>query len=252
MTTPNPVVLSIVTVVLNAEDKLRRCIESIISQTYQAVELIIIDGASTDGTVEVIKQFAKHIAYWVSEKDEGIFDAMNKGIKAAHGDYIFFLGSDDCLLPDSLEKLFSHPEFTATEALIALPVKLSVKAKNFIPDTRSPVPLVHHQGAIFHLTALKKIPLYSKQYKIHSDLDLMVRYVLKNSIKYIPVPISEFYKGGNSSCGRTGLVSAKEQLQIYFKYKGRLFDRKFLIFALTPLYYWLQFLGKKYLLHELK
>ena len=85
--------ISVVTVSYNAVETIEETILSIINQTYDKVEYIIIDGGSTDGTVDIIKKYADHLAYWVSEPDKGIYDAMNKGIDVATGDYINFMNS---------------------------------------------------------------------------------------------------------------------------------------------------------------
>ncbi len=87
--------VSIVTVVYNDAKGLEKTIKSVINQTYKNVEFIIIDGGSTDGTVEIIKKYEDYIDYWVSEEDKGIYDAMNKGIKAATGTWINFMNAGD-------------------------------------------------------------------------------------------------------------------------------------------------------------
>ena len=90
--------ISIVTVSYNAAETIEQTISSVVNQTYENIEYIIIDGGSTDGTVDIIRKYEDRIAYWVSEPDKGIYDAKNKGIDAATGDYIYFLGADDILL----------------------------------------------------------------------------------------------------------------------------------------------------------
>ena len=87
--------ISIITVVWNNKDTIRDAIESVLSQTYKNIEYIIIDGASTDGTVEIIKCYGNEISKFISEPDNGLYDAMNKGIKLATGDIIGILNSDD-------------------------------------------------------------------------------------------------------------------------------------------------------------
>lgn len=87
---------SIITINYNNRDGLRRTIESVVNQTFRDFEYIIIDGGSTDGSVEVIKEYADRIDYWVSEPDKGIYNAMNKGILQAHGEYLNFMNSGDC------------------------------------------------------------------------------------------------------------------------------------------------------------
>ncbi len=87
--------ISIITVCYNSKLTIERTIESVIRQDYEDVEYIVIDGGSTDGTVDIIKKYAKNISYWVSEADQGIYDAMNKGIGKATGEVVAFLNSDD-------------------------------------------------------------------------------------------------------------------------------------------------------------
>ena len=97
MSTTKQPLISIITVVYNGAVTLERTILSVIGQTYTNIEYIIIDGGSKDGSIDIIKKYQAHIAYWVSEPDKGIYDAMNKGIQHASGDWIFFLGADDIL-----------------------------------------------------------------------------------------------------------------------------------------------------------
>ena len=103
----NKPMISIITVVFNGEKYLEQTIKSIIDQTYKNFEYIIIDGGSTDGTLEIIKKYEDKISYWISEKDKGISDAFNKGVMAAKGDYINFQGDGDGFLSsETLEEIF--------------------------------------------------------------------------------------------------------------------------------------------------
>lgn len=92
--------ISVVIVTFNAAKTLQVCLDSIYRQKYPAIEVVLIDGKSTDGTVDIIKKNADKLGYWVSEKDAGIYDAINKGVKHATGQWLYFLGSDDELLDD--------------------------------------------------------------------------------------------------------------------------------------------------------
>lgn len=105
----NKPLISIITVVFNGEKHLEETIQTVINQTYDNVEYIIIDGGSTDKTIDIIKKYEDKIDYWISEKDKGISDAFNKGIKVSIGDYINFQGDGDGFYSsDSLEKVFQN------------------------------------------------------------------------------------------------------------------------------------------------
>ena len=99
--------LSVITINFNNRDGLRKTIESVVNQTFKDFEYIIIDGGSTDGSVDVIKEYADRIDYWVSEPDKGIYNAMNKGIDVAKGEYCIFMNSGDCFyVNDVYENVF--------------------------------------------------------------------------------------------------------------------------------------------------
>ena len=93
---------SIITVNFNNKEGLRKTIESVIHQSFCDFEYIVIDGGSTDGSMDIIKEYESHINYWVSEPDKGIYNAMNKGILKAQGDYINFMNSGDCLYDNNV------------------------------------------------------------------------------------------------------------------------------------------------------
>lgn len=104
----NPLI-TVITVVYNGEKYLEETILSVINQSYENIEYIIIDGGSTDGTLDIIKKYEDKIAYWVSEKDKGIYDAMNKGIKTATGEWLNFMNAGDHFYSrDILAKLFDN------------------------------------------------------------------------------------------------------------------------------------------------
>lgn len=106
--------ISVVTINRNNVDGLRKTIESVVSQTFRDFEYIVIDGASDDGSVEVIKEFADRITYWVSEPDGGIYSAMNKGVRKAQGEYVLMLNSGDFLVDKSVfEKIL--PDLDGTD-----------------------------------------------------------------------------------------------------------------------------------------
>lgn len=106
--------ITVITVVFNAKDQIEDTIKSVINQTYPNIEYIVLDGGSTDGTVEIIKQYDGKITLWKSEPDKGIYDAMNKGIDLATGDWINFMNAGDYFYtPDVLEKVFDDGKVDA-------------------------------------------------------------------------------------------------------------------------------------------
>ena len=109
----NPLI-SIITVVFNGSKTLKQTIDSVLSQNYKNIEYIVIDGGSTDGTLDIIKKYERHINYWISEPDKGLYDAMNKGISKANGEIIGMINSDDWYEDNAVELIVDafqkHPE----------------------------------------------------------------------------------------------------------------------------------------------
>ena len=129
--------LSIITVNLNNRIGLERTINSVVSQTFKDFEWIVIDGGSTDGSKELITQYANHFAYWVSEPDKGIYNAMNKGIKVAKGEYLLFLNSGDWIIDERVAQDFIETSISAD--IISGDVCL-VYDENTMPIKKSPSP----------------------------------------------------------------------------------------------------------------
>src|SRR5207248_542103 len=100
---PDVPLVTVFTVVRNGQDLLARAIRSVAAQTYLNIEYIVVDGASTDGTLDVIKSFDSHVDYWISEPDLGPGDACNKAITLASGEFLFWLSSDDWIDPDYIQ-----------------------------------------------------------------------------------------------------------------------------------------------------
>ena len=107
-TSPGAPLISIITAVLNGDKTLERTIQSVIDQDYKNIEYIIIDGGSTDGTLDIIKKYDHAIDYWMSEPDEGIYDAFNKGIQISSGEWIYFLGADDYFVDQNVLNTTVH------------------------------------------------------------------------------------------------------------------------------------------------
>lgn len=178
--------LSIITINYNNCDGLRKTIESVVVQTFKDFEWIVIDGGSTDGSRELIEQYAEHFAYWVSEPDEGIYNAMNKGIKVAKGEYLQFLNSGDWLCDSfALSRCFAH-DFEAD----VLYGNVIFTSPHFIKEYRYPSPLTFKQlfwSSLAHPSCFIKRSIlleekYNENYKIVSDLELWIKLALRNAV----------------------------------------------------------------------
>jgi len=195
--------LSIITINKNNANGLERTIQSVINQTFKDFEYIIIDGASTDGSVEVIKKFADKIDYWVSEPDKGIYNAMNKGIEVAQGEYLLFLNSGDHLVNDTvLEEVFKlefDEDIVYGDLLIdsswvkKYPKKLTLKY--FIKDS------LPHPASFIKKRLLIEYSGYNENFKIISDWYFWIKTLILDTRTYthLDKTICVFYTNGISS-----------------------------------------------------
>lgn len=171
--------ISIVTVSYNAVATIEQTILSVINQTYSNIEYIIIDGGSTDGTLDVIKKYADKIAYWVSEPDKGIYDAMNKGIKVATGEWINFMNCGDYFVANNtLESVFGSGKiYKKAEILYGDSIQLNVEKKinevAMLDIGKLQYFPIYRHGASFVKTEVHKKYLFdlSKQKKYGFALD---------------------------------------------------------------------------------
>jgi glycosyltransferase involved in cell wall biosynthesis len=218
--------ITIITVVYNARTLIEGTIKSILQQTYPGIEYIIIDGASTDGTLEVIEKYRSVVAVIQSEKDQGIYDAMNKGLKKATGDYVLFINAGDSLADqDILSTIFNtQPEadvyYGNTEIIdvhgnslgerrLKPPVRLTWRSLRFGM-------CVSHQSFIARRSLCD---LYNLNYKISSDIDWVIRILRRSAmIIHVNQTISKFLEGGSSSENRNAAL--RERFQIMVKHYG--------------------------------
>lgn len=210
---------TVVTVCYNAVDTLDRTILSVIGQTYDNIEYIIIDGGSTDGTVDIIKKYADCIDYWISEPDKGIYDAMNKGVKRATGNYIIFMNSgdsftDNYVITDIACNIDGAPALIYGDWYERL---------NDSSVKKEPMPLSYlikgmafpHQS-VFFKTDYHKHHLYNLKYKIAGDFDVIYSaFKNKEHFQYIHRAIA-FYDvtPSNSTSLRNIKTLIREHLDI--------------------------------------
>mgnify|MGYP000878924753 CR=1 FL=1 len=204
----NGLKLSIITVSYNAAETIEQAIQSVTMQSYENIEYIVIDGGSNDGTLDIVRKYEKKIAYWISEPDDGIYDAMNKGIRAATGDYIYFLGADDCLLQRTIiEKVMSFLDekpdiLSAGVYLVDEELKVErymdgMFAKNHKQFNGLMIP---HQGMVVCRTLLEENK-FDLKYKIAADYDFFLKCYLNKNITFLfcAFPVAYYSSGGVST-----------------------------------------------------
>lgn len=180
--------LSIISINYNNLSGLEKTIESVFAQGFTDYEYIIIDGGSTDGSKELIEKNGSRFAFWVSEKDKGIFNAMNKGIQHAKGEYLIFLNSGDYFYAgDVLADVFSgnRTEDIIYGNVIWQPVAYNgnypdqLTFEHFINNT------IPHQGAFIRRTLFDYVGLYEEQYEVNSDWNFFILAIYKYNCSYI-------------------------------------------------------------------
>lgn len=196
-----PPKISIIIVVFNGAKTLSQAIDSVLGQTYNSVELIVVDGGSTDGTLDVLKKYKAENVSWKSEPDKGIYDAMNKGIKMAKGEWLYFLGADDTFYnKDILHKIFSNPQNIDCDFLYGNVYSLAIKRKYDGPfdENRILFQNICHQAVFYKKEIFESTGFYNDSYKTFADWDLNIRCFFnpKIRIKYIDFVIANFAAGG--------------------------------------------------------
>lgn len=193
---------TVITINYNNKNGLRKTIESVVGQTSKDLEYIIIDGGSTDGSVDILKEYTDRIDYWVSEPDNGCYHAMNKGIKVATGDYIIFMNSGDYFYTNDIISEFVKAN--PTEDILCGDMFLSLGCINSVPEKLSfrffyegNLP---HQ-ACFIKTSIQKKYLYNEKFKIVSDYEFFLKTLILDNGTYQKIDkiISHFDFNGISN-----------------------------------------------------
>jgi glycosyltransferase involved in cell wall biosynthesis len=218
--------LSIITVCLNEADKIGKTIQSVAGQSFKDYEYIIIDGASTDGTPDVIKQYESAYDKLVSEPDGGIYQAMNKAADMAKGEYLFFLNAGDYYSePDILEKVFSadySSDILYGDSIIDLKVLGQVlrKSPGVIDKRYMFFNTIPHQGAFIKKSFFEKNLKYDESYKIAADYDFFLRALYKTtcSTVYLGFPLTVYDYTGISSRPENSSMCSGERLIAQKKY----------------------------------
>jgi len=201
----NPLI-SIITVTLNSQKYLEETLKSIFDQKYKNYELIIIDGKSNDKTLKIIKKNNNKIDYWISQKDKGIYDAFNKGLALARGQYIGFVNSDDILTKNSLKYLAHYHRCKKFDFLFGAVKKhwgVLHGYKKWKIKFSWGFYSSHSTGFFISNKAAKKVGKYNLKFKYHADWDYFYRMIIKKKLVGISSNKNElfghFRRGGYSS-----------------------------------------------------
>jgi glycosyltransferase involved in cell wall biosynthesis len=245
--------LTIVTINYNNLEGLQRTLDSIVNQTWREFEYIVIDGGSSDGSAAYIASQSEHIDYWVSETDNGIYNAMNKGINMATGDYILFINSGDelysnSILEEVITELYSDDVVYFDLLLLdkkesqkwILPEKLNYKV--FIEST------IGHPASFIKRELFLKYGNYDESLRISSDWKFFFWVIIVNkaTTRKVNKVLSKFYLDGISSADVLGVKNEREKVLIEnfqdYKHLYEL-ETKFEIIKKSRLIKYLKFLG---------
>ena len=222
-----PLSFSIITVTYNASKVLYKTILSVINQTYNDIEYIIIDGGSNDGTIDIINQFESKIKYWITEPDKGLYDAMNKGLRAASGDYVLFLNAGDVFKDENVVEEVARIAEMAPDIIYG-ETDLTDEEGNVFAERRLKAPehltwksfkmgmLVCHQAFIVKRSIA---PEYDLQYRFSADFDWCIRCMKSaEAIVNSKIRMINYQYEGATTANRK--ASLKERYNIMCKYYG--------------------------------
>jgi glycosyltransferase involved in cell wall biosynthesis len=248
--------ISIITVCFNSEATIEHTLKSVLSQDHTDIEYIIVDGGSTDGTGKIIKNYADRISVFVSEKDEGIYFALNKGIQLATGEIIGILHSDDFFSSISVLSLINTTfERTGADAVygdlqyvfkddvekvyrnwISGPYKEGLFLKGWMPP---------HPSFFVKHTCYQRFGLFNTRFRSAADYELMLRFIQKNHIRvtYIPQVLVKMRVGGKSNVSLKNRLRANMEDRLAWKVNG--IRPGWFTLTLKPLSKLRQFLGSR-------
>ncbi len=224
--------LSIITINLNNSEGLKETILSVVNQTYKSFEFIVIDGDSTDNSVKVIRDFEDDLTYWHSEPDKGIYNAMNKGIRKANGDFVLFLNSGDVLydafvLEKVLEKVVEKLETNVQLYYGDVLLKHNDKKWEKVQEHPSSLPFSYfytkticQQSCFFKRSIFEEMFSFNEDYKICADWEFLIYaiYIKKIIYKKLDIIIATYDMQGISSTTTYREIAKKEREMTMQKY----------------------------------
>lgn len=233
--------VSLITVAFNSSDTLQDTIDSVAEQDHDDIEYIIVDGGSSDNTLDIIRSNAGTVSKWISEPDDGIYDAMNKGIKLASGDIIGTINSDDFYhRRDSISlvvKTFEEfgPQSTFADVVFVDPkdtnkVTRYFSSKKFHPKKFKFGFIPAHPTFFTYRDNFEKYGYYKTHYKIAADFELLLRFLYINNLsyKYLPKDLLKMRTGGVSTSSLKSTLTINKENHQAFK-ENKLYTNYFLL-----------------------
>jgi len=171
--------ITIITVVLNDKKNIENTIKSVLSQNYPNLEYIIIDGASKDGTLSIIKKYERYIDYWISKKDSGIFDAWNTGLKLSSGKYVSFINSGDYLSKNAINFIYKYTlGYPNKEGIAGTVIKEKIYSGYYSGRVNYNFNIIpSFVGFFIKLKSIKKIGLFNTKYRYLADWDFLYKFI---------------------------------------------------------------------------
>lgn len=202
--------ITIITATYNSAAVLERSINSILNLKYRNIEYIVIDGASTDGTVDILKKYNFAVDKWISEPDNGIYDAWNKGVRLSTGEWITFLGSDDILYPDALQNyvdFLQHCPDLANLQFVSSKMHLMSSSGRIIKEFGAPwnwekcrwANRIAHPGSLHRRVLFAMYGLFDEKYKICGDHEFLLRPGRNFKTAFMDIVTVRMAAGGVSS-----------------------------------------------------
>lgn len=220
--------VSIITACFNSEKTIEDTIRSVAMQTYKNIEYIVVDGASTDETLNIINKYGSVITKLISEPDTGVYNAMNKGIQASTGDLLFFLNADDVFINEHVVQQFAEFALNTQTGLILGNIvaldRINGRVFHVTQEYVDKFKLINaflcHPAMFFKKELFDKYGLYNEKYKIVSDYEWYVKYFVKfeGDFAYLNKPVSIFDMSGVSSEEKNKEFHQKERDEVLEKY----------------------------------
>jgi len=213
---PSEPFVSVITAVFNGNDYICGCIESVLTQDYPYVEHIIVDGGSKDGTIEILRRYEDRLALWISEPDSGVYDAWNKGIQLARGEWIAFLGADDTYLPGAISTYMKLAKENPRAEFLSSKARLD-HITGYAPTFGGPwewprfsrAMSTIHVGTMHHRKLFERYGDFDTRYRIAGDYEYLLR--ARNTIRTAFTPaVTVVMRAGGLSDSTAGLYEARQ------------------------------------------